>query len=339
MNYGTSYFGSRIREHVYRDLKDIKDSGFDYVVHTYSENDWMYYEKSMREIVDDTKSLGLKAVLDPWGVGGVFGGEAFSYMVYNQSENNQLLSTGKLLPVACFNNPNFRKKIEDWIISVSALGGDEILWDEPHWYIASWFIGQEEENGTWSCACNYCKKKFQDLTGNAYPEFYCEELNDFRENSLIDFLDHCIQVTNQKGMDNAICLIPPQAYSAGIQNWEKVASIKNLNRFGTDPYWIAHKQDVEPYVTQTVSVIKKLCKKYNLQEQLWIQAFSIPGGRENEIEDAFKIMQSGNVNDIGFWGYNACTHMSKLRPENPDKVWGIIQKVIQNDVRFIKTLA
>jgi hypothetical protein len=30
----------------------------------------------------------------------------------------------------------------------------------------------------------------------------------------------------------------------------------------------------------------------------WLQAFTIPGGRENEIEDAFKIMQSGLIQII-----------------------------------------
>src|SRR6266705_2044410 len=78
MQFGVSYFGVRNPQHFQRDLDDIACLGFTYIVFTFSEEDQRFYQASLTEFVRRTHQQGLKAYVDPWGVCGVFGGEAFS---------------------------------------------------------------------------------------------------------------------------------------------------------------------------------------------------------------------------------------------------------------------
>jgi hypothetical protein len=64
--------------HFLRDLEEIRGHHCTYVVHTFNENDQAFYRETMREFVQATRDAGLKTWVDPWGVGRVFGGEAFS---------------------------------------------------------------------------------------------------------------------------------------------------------------------------------------------------------------------------------------------------------------------
>src|SRR5207248_6413740 len=56
---GCSYFGVRILRHVRRDLEDIAARGYTDVLHTFSENDLVYYRGTMGDIVSasDRKSV------------------------------------------------------------------------------------------------------------------------------------------------------------------------------------------------------------------------------------------------------------------------------------------
>ncbi|MCL4396290.1 MAG: hypothetical protein M1482_16070 [Chloroflexi bacterium] len=76
METGIAYFGNRMPKHLVEDINDIAEHGCTYMVHTFSENHWMYYHRTMQEIFEVTHRAGLEAWVDPWGVGHIFGGEA-----------------------------------------------------------------------------------------------------------------------------------------------------------------------------------------------------------------------------------------------------------------------
>ena len=75
MKTGFSYFGVRRPKWVFEDMKTIRDTGCTHVLHTWSEEDELYYRDAMKEIIAGTVTLGLKVYVNPWGVGRVFGGE------------------------------------------------------------------------------------------------------------------------------------------------------------------------------------------------------------------------------------------------------------------------
>ena len=81
MRTGIAYFGNRTLRQVAADLADIAGSGFDYVVHCSTESDLLWGYETMREIYRISHELGLEVQADPWGVAGVFGGEALSKFV------------------------------------------------------------------------------------------------------------------------------------------------------------------------------------------------------------------------------------------------------------------
>ncbi len=330
--FGVSYFGNRVRQYVRTDLEEMAKSGFDYVVHTFSENDWRYYEKSMAEIVADSHDVGLKVVLDPWGVGGVFGGEAFSQMVYKDPSLSQIMANGNWAPSACFNNNNFRKQIKEWISVGAELGADCILWDEPHWYIPSWYDRQDSEDGSWVCHCKKCEAKYFDLFGQPLPQELNDDFKSFLDSSLFEFIEWVTNETKKKGMQNSVCLIPNEAYSSGIGDWEKIISLPQVDTFGTDPYWLAHGQPMDPYVNQYAEKVSRLCDIHGKEAQVWVQAFTIPEGHEEEVGMAAEILLNQGIKNIGFWGYNACNHMSKLRPDNPEKVWSQVTGTIDRHI-------
>lgn len=325
MQYGVSYFGNRIRRYVKQDMQFLADHGFTYVLHTYSENDWAYYETSMREIIEDAHSLGLKVHLDPWGMGSIFGGEAFSQLVATHPEMNQVLNNGEMVPAVCLNNPLFREQMKAWIDSTAKLKADYILWDEPHWYIAKWF-GRPHQKDMWTCRCSHCQSLFYEQNGFEMPAEKNGDVERFRADSIISFLDDMTTYAHMVGIRNAVCLLPDE-FNADLElDWEQVISLPNVDMFGTDPYWFLTKFSVDEFVTKYASRIRDLCQKYNREQQLWIQAFRVPENRELEIDTAFEIMKDHGINNISVWGFEACRHMSSLRPANPELVWEKILK-------------
>src|SRR5262245_1606363 len=138
METGVSYFGNRILRHVQADLDDIVAHGCTYVVHTLSEEDQSHYAGTMGAIVKATQAAGLKAWIDPWGVGGVFGGEAFSLYAARFPNHQQVLSTGATVPAVCPNWPEFRAAMREWVDTALSTGADVLFWDEPHFAIPTW---------------------------------------------------------------------------------------------------------------------------------------------------------------------------------------------------------
>ena len=117
---GVSYFGVRSPKHVLADMADIKAAGFNAVLHTWSEEDQQYYYGTMKEIVDKSADLGLTVYVNPWGVGRVFGGEAYSELTARNHDLCQVALDGKPKVAACPNHPEFRAYMHKWIESVCA---------------------------------------------------------------------------------------------------------------------------------------------------------------------------------------------------------------------------
>ena len=78
MKKGIAYFGVRNPERIIDDLNEIRRAGFNCILHTWSEEDEQYYPETMRRIIDLSADAGFTVYANPWGVGRVFGGEAYS---------------------------------------------------------------------------------------------------------------------------------------------------------------------------------------------------------------------------------------------------------------------
>ena len=137
MRFGVSYFGVRDLRHARRDLDEIAGAGFRAVTHTLSEHDLRYHRDDVRRLVEETRRRGLEAQLDPWGVAGLFGGEAYPEVALTDPGVRQVDATGRSVPAACPNAPAVRELVLAWTRTAAELGADVLFWDEPHFYLGA----------------------------------------------------------------------------------------------------------------------------------------------------------------------------------------------------------
>src|SRR3712207_8651240 len=105
---GVSYFGNRYPSHARADLTAMAAAGVSYVVHVMTEEDLRWNPGTIADLVAITHELGMEAWLDPWGVGGVFGGEAASYGVMEHPTACQRTNHGRHKPALCPGRPEFQ---------------------------------------------------------------------------------------------------------------------------------------------------------------------------------------------------------------------------------------
>ena len=320
MKTGVSYFGNRIVEHVREDMDTVREAGCTFVVHTFSENDLFYYRETMGEIVAVSQDAGLEVYLDPWGVGGVFGGEAFSRWIAGDRDICQQDSQGNILPCACLNHRTFRDLMAQWSEAALEAGPQVLFWDEPH---LGTMAGQKR---AWSCRCPVCQEFYREWYGEEMPVELTPVVAQFREDTLVDFLRFLLSLRGETSVQNAVCLLPFEDPDRGMSDWESVASLSDLDILASDPYPIAFRKETEPFVRHVAHRLMDLSQAWGLEPQLWVQAFGVPAGREDEIEMAIRIGEEVGIRNFAAWGFAGCGHMSSLASQQPDRVWEVLTR-------------
>ena len=323
---GVSYFGNRIlRHYVERDLPEILDHHCTYVLHTLSENDLRYYRDTMKKIIGITHENGLEVYLDPWGVGGVFGGEAFSAFLLENRLTWQVTEKGIPVPAVCLNSPEFRIMMRTWIDAAIELEADVLFWDEPHFYPS---VEISPTDGEWTCACPSCRDLFERRYHKPMPQELNQDVLEFQDDTIVDFLqeicDYFKRKSKRKGVRNAICLSPLDYPTIRDDRWAKVARIESLDILGVTPFWVLSHQEPRKFVSDISRKIINLSERYGLEPQVWLQAFQIPSGREKELVVAADVAVLSGIQNLGVWGFQACAHMSSLTSERPELVWELV---------------
>lgn len=318
---GISYFGNRNPRHLPVDLAEIKSHNCTFVLHTYSENDQEYYKETIREMVALTKEAGLEVYLDPWGVGRVFGGETYSAFALRNLHTLQVLPDNTKAPAVCFNHPEFRKFMRIWIQDAAEIGADVLFWDEPHFFIN---LKEKQRFPVWYCKCQTCCAKFSEEFHADLKSAKPDEIIKFREACIVEFLTELCDLTRQSGMRNAVCMLPFKDAGIGVADWSKIVAIPTLDIFGTDPYWMFFDKPLKSFVSEFSRDVVKLCTKYRKEPQIWIQAYKIYAGRENELQQAIGVAHDLGVNNFAAWSYYGNEYMSYNRSDDPRKVWDVI---------------
>ena len=294
MQTGVSYILTRDLSQARQDLVEITTCS-NFVVHTFSETDFYYHRQNMREIIKLSRQQGLSVYLDPWGVGGVFGGETFSLFVA-ENPDACLKRKGKIIPIADISSKKFRKFMKEWLAAALAMEPDVIFWDEPH-----------------QAGMNYKREEIK---------------------KIIDFLAEMTAIVSQYGVKNAVCVYP-QKDKLALNLWENILSLKTIDIFGTDPYWLFWNKKLD-FVEEFAKKVYNLCKEYDKEPQLWIQAFKIPQGQEQEISRAVEIVSAAGIKNIASWSYDSGSLVDHLNSANPELVWQTLKqaynKVRENDI-------
>jgi hypothetical protein len=321
---GVSYFANRWFHHFIQDLDEIVSHGCTFVVHTFSENDFLFARDTIGRFFRATRDAGLGCWADPWGVMGLFGGEAFSKFVPRNPDACQVLSNGQIVPAACPSAQETRAAMKDWINAALEAGSDTILWDEPHLFIPEWESADFAPQEAWACRCPRCTQRFRSELGFEMPSQLTPELRAFRQNLLLEFLGEMIAYSKAQGANNAVCLLPVGEGSREALPWERVSALPGVDIFGTDPYWIIFERDVEEFVAEQTRKVVAVCQVSGIQPHIWAQAFKVPAGRESEIEVALTTAKAEGATVLAVWGYRGCEALSEIACEQPDVAWETI---------------
>ena len=311
---GVSYFANGWPHHFERDLDDIRVHNFTYIVHCFSENEMIFARQRTAQFFQKTRDAGLGCWANPWAVMGLFGGEQFSAFVPRNPEACQVLSTGQRAPAACPSAPETRAAMKLWLDMAIDFGADTIFWDEPHLYIPDWDDLHFAPDSAFACFCPRCRDSFQARYGGSLPDpgqgqtlSIQPEMRLHRENLMVDFLSEMIGYAHDKGAKNAITLLPVDDEASESLPWNRIADIRGLDIFGTDPYWFLHDKDCAEYVTQQTDRTLKVCEPRGLTPHFWAQGFGIPSGRENELETGFTLAVEKGAKSIAVWGMRGCS--------------------------------
>ncbi|MBI4395473.1 MAG: hypothetical protein HY548_00160 [Elusimicrobia bacterium] len=321
---GAAYFGNRFLNHTNKDMAILAEC-CDYVVHTMSEADLYYHKAALASIFSATRRLGLEVWADPWGLGGVFGGEALSKFLLDHPEDWQVLSNGRRVPAACLNSSRFRNFMKEWVLTVAEMGAQVIFWDEPHVY----FHWDLEWEGIYSCNCSACDALFRRKYGRALPSRLDDEARDFRRALLHDFLEELMGFSRKKGLRNALCLYAFEGYKEYERIWNDLASLPSLDIFGCDPYWRwppRQQRNPAAHVSHFAERVMDAVRPAGKGGQVWIQAMRLPKGAEWEIEKACLAASEAGVTHIAAWSYDGGALLDTVLAENPGEVWGAVQR-------------
>ncbi len=325
---GVSYFGVRNPEYVKVDLQIIASLGYTHILHTFSEEDMEYYQESVREIIKKSSAYGLKVYVSPWGVGRVFGGEAFSEFAARNHDSAQKNNLDRPLVASCPNSPKFREYMHHWIDLVCSMEIETVFWDEPHFFFDPDFPDE------WACSCYTCQKKFRQAYNHSMPSSITKSIQEFRANSLYDFLEDMTQKVRGHGKRNTLCL-HRKDHKNEHDNWEQLSKLPYVDELSTDPSWKkgARTTEISQNYHKTSQYLKELSIRENKEAQIWVKNYNILKNNEDSVVAATYAAYNEGIENIFSWSYLGSQYLSKLKSDDPEKVW-VLQTDAFDEIRL-----
>lgn len=326
---GAAYHGNRMPSHAREDMRDMVRCGCDLVVHMFSHTDWDRHMRRMKDIVEISQEAGLEVWADNWGLSGPPGDK--SHFLAYHPEAHMVYSDGQVDPVrACLNSAALRSFVSEWIDAVEYLGVKTIFWDEPH---------LPKDGARYSCACPACRERFRARYGREMPETADEDVERFRTDTIVEYFREITAYSAKKGMKNTVCVMLGEQHGIGLSTLDRICALDTLDNIGSDPYWL-HVKDCSPYafVYENARRNIEISERFGKDHNIWIQAYSTPRGREEEIIQATEAAYDAGARTILAWGY-AGSESNDYAAANPEKTWQItaeafrrVREIERNDI-------
>jgi len=324
---GCAYHGNRMLSHAMADMHEIAMADMDIVVHMLSHTDWERHADVMGDIFKASEAEGLEVWVDNWGIGGVPGDK--SHFLSYHPEAHSYYGNGRMHDCQiCLNSPAYREFVKSWVDKVAELGGKTVFWDEPH------IPDIPTDDGSYfsACTCPVCRKMFEERFNKPMPEIMDRDVSAFRNSTLVDFHRFIADYARSNGLKNVICLMPYQL--AGLNsakkngellqmNIDEICGIEGIDNVGTDPYWFDGKSEPSnpyEYVYSATKACLEVTEKFGKEHNIWIQGYSVPRGREEEIIVATEAAYDAGAKTILSWGFHGC-EANTYRSANPMRSW------------------
>lgn len=281
---GVAYYGSYMPWHLKTDLEDIYDSGCDDVLVTLQENDFTVFRGKVQLTARMAHEIGLKAVANLWGYACMLGGGRVSKLLTDNTETWQVNGEGKRVGMGCMNNPTVLSTMMDMVRDAASYEFDGFFIDEPT---------------RADCFCQRCQEKFKSIYGSSIFQAEPTELNEFRSKSVVEFLEEvCDRVKDiDPKIETSTCIMPKDE-----SLWEGAVGIRNLDYFGTDPYWLLMARPIM-YVAESTRTVVELCRRHGKKSLMWVLCWKVPKGKEDEVYEAALLCAEEKPDVMYAWSY------------------------------------
>ena len=170
----------------------------------------------------------------------------------------------------------------------------------------------------------------------------------FRSDTITEFHEFITAYSKSLGMRNVITLLPNQmermynnvdmSDQIGVVDVSRICSIKDIDDFGTDPYWFgtpAYAPDGNPYeyVYNSSRNCIEVAKNFGKDSHIWIQGYGAKMGREHEIIIAAEAAYDAGARTVLSWSFGG-GEANNYRSENPQKT----QWMTEEAFRRIKSM-
>jgi hypothetical protein len=148
---------------------------------------------------------------------------------------------------------------------------------------------------------------------------------------LADFLAEMMRHAKELRFRNALCLYAFEGYAEYDRIWERLGSLKDLDVFGTDPYWRWRpaRQDPDKHVRHFTERAAELARPLGKGVQVWVQAMRFPRGAEGEIATACRAAVAGGATHLAAWSYDGGALLDPVLSEDPARVWAAVAQVFK----------
>jgi hypothetical protein len=305
-----SYYGLSYVEHAERDFIEMIEHGCTTVILAITEFDMDFWFPNISKIVNKAHELGLRVLLDPWGIGKYFGGEQVSLFLQNNIKNRQVSAlTGEVLNYACFNTNSFRDYFQRICLKLAReTNADGFFWDEPHYAFPKSYASITGGTGEdWTCRCPVCMEKFKDYYGYDMPRVMNDDVKQFRWREALFVLEDTSRKIKEIDPSYEItCCVHATLNTyyvtelRGYDNWDMIAASPYFDVFSTTIINWELPFDFFRSITQrTVDI----AKKYGKQSERWIMNYYKQPADFTMMDKVVDLYESLGVDRLAAWTY------------------------------------
>ncbi len=321
MKSGLAYFGVKDPELVKQQMTQFIDDGYTHICFPYSEDDFTYHRQVLRKIINQTVEQGLKVYVTPYGIGNVFKGKALSSYALRNPQESQINNLGEIEDAVCFNQSNFRSYVRNWIEEVTDLNIETVLWSIP-------YFSNSKSPDQWSCSCTVCHKLFRKIYPHMISTSLTDNVKNFRENAIFDFVSEITGLVRTKHKRNALAVNFRQfeeiKQNPDLSFLKKLMELPMLDEISFQPYWEPNTRPIEiakRYHSYSRYLLD-FAKEYQKEAQIWIKNFEIKKDNENTVSEATHASYNEGVRNIFAWSAFG-SRASDESSDCPEKVFNI----------------
>jgi hypothetical protein len=324
MKLGMSYVAEHLPEHIDEDMKAIADMGCTEVLAAFLEPSLFGgINGAFRRSAEIGRRNGLAVYALMWGYANSFGGGKVSKFMLEDTSVWRVRADGSLVGRGCLNNPKFLDYFEKLARKCYERGYQGIYIDGPG------RMHDDKRPGRERCFCQHCQTKFrQQYGGDLLASENAPEFEEFAAKGLVDFVNEACG--RAKAIDpqfrTIICMWPKGRDSV----WEPVAAVRNVDAFGGYPYWhlpyVGYQGSLDAAVADAY-LVQRLAAKYKKESWIWLGAYEIPKGREEEIVyEGGKRLAAAGCDAIYTWTYRSGLGLDE-ESDDPDAAWEQVRRL------------